>query len=179
MQNSKIPFYTVGLNDILLNDLLNALSNPDAWNKVMDLARKGSTTAQPTNTPAKETPKETPKENTNMCEPTEPDTNTNDSTIGSIFDEDSLTQAIRQYESEINEANVAHQKVIDDKNAKINLLKARLVKEQMKTRVTRQGNDMAVTMVVENARKVADALNSILSQENVPDKITITIPDVG
>ncbi len=168
MQNSNIPFYTVGLSD-----LLNALSNPDAWNKVMDLARKGSTTTKPTNTPSKE------KEETNMSEPTEPDTNTNDSTIGSIFDEDSLTQAIRQYESEINEANAAHQKVIDDKNAKINLLKARLVKEQMKTRVTRQGNDMAVTMVVENARKVADALNSILGQENVPDKITITIPDVG
>ena len=168
MQNSNFPFYTLGISD-----LLNTLSNPDAWNKVMDLARKGSTTA-------KTTPeKETPKEDTNMSETTEPDTNTNDSTIGSIFDEDSLTQAIRQYESEINEANVAHQKVIDDKNAKINLLKARLVKEQMKTRVTRQGNDMAVTMVVENARKVADTLNSILGQENVPDKITITIPDVG
>lgn len=170
MQNSKIPFYTVGLSD-----LLNALSNPDAWNKVMDLARKGSTTTTPTNTPAKETP----EEDTNMSEPTEPDTNTNDSTIGSIFDEDSLTQAIRQYENEINDANAAHQKVIDDMNAKINLLKARLVKEQMKTRVTRQGNDMAVTMVVENARKVADALNNILNQENVPDKITINIPDVG
>lgn len=171
MQNSNIPFYTVGLSD-----LLNALSNPDAWNKVMEEARKG----QPWCAKKQETTaKETPKEETNMSEPTEPDTNTNDSTIGSIFDEDSLTQAIRQYESEINEANVAHQKVIDDKNAKINLLKARLVKEQMKTRVTRQGNDMAVTMVVENARKVADALNSILGQENVPDKITITIPDVG
>lgn len=168
MQNSKIPFYTVGLND-----LLNALSNPDAWNKIVDMARKG--TEQPTNTPAKETP----KEEEDMCAPNEPDTNTNDSTIGSIFDEDSLTQAIRQYENEINDANVAHQKVIDDMNAKINLLKARLVKEQMKTRVTRQGNDMAVTMVVENARKVADALNSILGQENVPDKITINIPDVG
>lgn len=171
MQNSKIPFYTVGLSD-----LINALSNPDAWNKVMEEARKGS----PWCTKKQETPvKETPKEETNMSEPTEPDTNTNDSTIGSIFDEDSLTQAIRQYESEINEANVAHQKVIDDMNAKINLLKARLVKEQMKTRVTRQGNDMAVTMVVENARKVADALNNILNQENVPDKITINIPDVG
>ena len=166
MQNSNIPFYTVGLSD-----LLNALSNPDAWNKVMEEARKGQ--------PWCAKKQETQKEETNMSEPTEPDTNTNDSTIGSIFDEDSLTQAIRQYESEINEANVAHQKVIDDKNAKINLLKARLVKEQMKTRVTRQGNDMAVTMVVENARKVADALNSILGQENVPDKITITIPDVG
>ena len=170
MQNSNIPFYTVGLSD-----LLNALSNPDAWNKIMDLAHKDSTTTKPTNTPVKETP----KEDTNMSEPTEPDTNTNDSTIGSIFDEDSLTQAIRQYESEINDANVAHQKVIDDMNAKINMLKARLVKEQMKTRVTHQGNDMAVTMVVENARRVADALNSILNQENVPDKITITIPDVG
>lgn len=171
MQNSNIPFYTVGLND-----LLNALSNPDAWNKVMEEARKGS----PWCTKKQETPaKETPKEETNMSEPTEPDTNTNDSTIGSIFDEDSLTQAIRQYENEINDANAAHQKVIDDMNAKINLLKARLVKEQMKTRVTRQGNDMAVTMVVENARKVADALNSILGQENVPDKITINIPDVG
>lgn len=171
MQNSKIPFYTVGLSD-----LLNALSNPDTWNKVMEEARKGS----PWCTKKQETPaKETPKEETNMSEPTEPDTNTNDSTLGSIFDEDSLTQAIRQYENEINDANVAHQKVIDDMNAKINLLKARLVKEQMKTRVTRQGNDMAVTMVVENARKVADALNNILNQENVPDKITITIPDVG
>lgn len=171
MQNSKIPFYTVGLSD-----LLNALSNPDAWNKVMEEARKGS----PWCTKKQETPaKETPKEETNMSEPTEPDTNTNDSTLGSIFDEDSLTQAIRQYENEINDANAAHQKVIDDMNAKINLLKARLVKEQMKTRVTRQGNDMAVTMVVENARKVADALNNILNQENVPDKITITIPDVG
>lgn len=171
MQNSNIPFYTVGLND-----LLNALSNPDAWNKVMEEARKGS----PWCTKKQETPaKETPKEETNMSEPTEPDTNTNDSTIGSIFDEDSLTQAIRQYENEINDANAAHQKVIDDMNAKINLLKARLVKEQMKTRVTRQGNDMAVTMVVENARKVADALNNILNQENVPDKITINIPDVG
>lgn len=170
MQNSNIPFYTVGLSD-----LLNALSNPDTWNKLMEEARKG----QPWCAKKQETPaKETPKEDNNMSEPTE-DNNTNDSTIGSIFDEDSLTQAIRQYESEINEANVAHQKVIDDKNAKINLLKARLVKEQMKTRVTRQGNDMAVTMVVENARKVADALNSILGQENVPDKITITIPDVG
>lgn len=167
MQNSRIPFYTVGLND-----LLNALSNPDAWNKFMDMTRKGSD--QPTNTH-----KETQKEDTTMSEPTEPDTNTNDSTIGSIFDEDSLTQAIRQYENEINDANAAHQKVIDDMNAKINLLKARLVKEQMKTRVTRQGNDMAVTMVVENARKVADALNNILNQENVPDKITINIPDVG
>lgn len=167
MQNSKIPFYTVGLND-----LLNALANPDAWNKIMEMAHKDS--AQPTNTPAKETP----KEETDMCEPTE-DTKTNDSTIGSIFDEDSLTQAIRQYENEINDANVAHQKVIDDMNAKINVLKARLVKEQMKTRVTRQGNDMAVTMVVENARKVANALNSILNQDNVPDKITINIPDVG
>lgn len=171
MQNSNIPFYTVGLSD-----LLNALSNPDAWNKVMEEARKGS----PWCTKKQETPaKETPKEETNMSEPTEPDTNTNDSTLGSIFDEDSLTQAIRQYENEINDANAAHQKVIDDMNAKINLLKARLVKEQMKTRVTRQGNDMAVTMVVENARKVADALNNILNQENVPDKITITIPDVG
>ena len=170
MQNSKIPFYTVGLND-----LLNALTNPDAWNKIMDMARNQGTMSEPTNTPAKETP----KEDTTMSEPTEPDTNTNDSTIGSIFDEDSLTQAIRQYENEINDANVAHQKVIDDMNAKINLLKARLVKEQMKTRVTRQGNDMAVTMVVENARKVADALNSILNQECVPDKITINIPDVG
>lgn len=171
MQNSNIPFYTVGLSD-----LLNALSNPDAWNKVMEEARKGS----PWCTKKQETPaKETPKEETNMSEPTEPDTNTNDSTIGSIFDEDSLTQAIRQYENEINDANAAHQKVIDDMNAKINLLKARLVKEQMKTRVTRQGNDMAVTMVVENARKVADALNNILNQENVPDKITINIPDVG
>lgn len=171
MQNSNIPFYTVGLSD-----LLNALSNPDAWNKVMEEARKGS----PWCTKKQETPaKETPKENTTMNEPTEPDTNTNDSTIGSIFDEDSLTQAIRQYENEINDANAAHQKVIDDMNAKINLLKARLVKEQMKTRVTRQGNDMAVTMVVENARKVADALNNILNQENVPDKITINIPDVG
>lgn len=171
MQNSNIPFYTVGLSD-----LINALSNPDAWNKVMEEARKG----QPWCTKKQETPaKETPKEETNMSEPTEPDTNTNDSTLGSIFDEDSLTQAIRQYENEINDANAAHQKVIDDMNAKINLLKARLVKEQMKTRVTRQGNDMAVTMVVENARKVADALNNILNQENVPDKITITIPDVG
>lgn len=171
MQNSKIPFYTVGLSD-----LLNALSNPDTWNKVMEEARKDS----PWCTKKQETPaKETPKEETNMSEPTEPDTNTNDSTLGSIFDEDSLTQAIRQYENEINDANAAHQKVIDDMNAKINLLKARLVKEQMKTRVTRQGNDMAVTMVVENARKVADALNNILNQENVPDKITITIPDVG
>lgn len=171
MQNSNIPFYTVGLSD-----LLNALSNPDAWNKVMEEARKGS----PWCTKKQETPaKETPKEETNMSEPTEPDTNTNDSTLGSIFDEDSLTQAIRQYENEINDANAAHQKVIDDMNAKINLLKARLVKEQMKTRVTRQGNDMAVTMVVENARKVADALNNILNQENVPDKITINIPDVG
>lgn len=170
MQNSKIPFYTVGLND-----LLNALANQDAWNKLMDMARnQGTMSDQPTNTPAKETPKEE-----DMCEPTEPDTNTNDSTIGSIFDEDSLTQAIRQYENEINDANVAHQKVIDDMNAKINLLKARLVKEQMKTRVTRQGNDMAVTMVVENARKVADALNNILNQDCVPDKITINIPDVG
>ncbi len=170
MQNSNIPFYTVGLSD-----LLNALSNPDTWNKLMEEARKGQPWCAKKQEP---TTKETPKEDNNMSEPTE-DTNTNDSTIGSIFDEDSLTQAIRQYESEINEANVAHQKVIDDKNAKINLLKARLVKEQMKTRVTRQGNDMAVTMVVENARKVADALNSILGQENVPDKITITIPDVG
>lgn len=171
MQNSRIPFYTVGLND-----LLNALSNPDAWNKIVDMARnQGTMSDQPTNTPAKETP----KEDTTMSEPTEPDTNTNDSTLGSIFDEDSLTQAIRQYENEMNDANVAHQKVIDDISSKINLLKARLVKEQMKTRVTRQGNDMAVTMVVENARKVANALNSILNQDNVPDKITINIPDVG
>lgn len=168
MQNSRIPFYTVGLND-----LLNALSNQDAWNKFMEMTRNQGSD-QPTNTP-----KETPKEDTTMSEPTEPETNTNDSTIGSIFDEDSLTQAIRQYENEINDANAAHQKVIDDMNAKINVLKARLVKEQMKTRVTRQGNDMAVTMVVENARKVANALNSILNQDNVPDKITINIPDVG
>ena len=77
MQNSKIPFYTVGLND-----LLNALANPDAWNKIVDMARKqGTMTDHPTNTPAKETP----KEEEDMVEPSK---ETNDTTIGSVFDED-------------------------------------------------------------------------------------------
>ena len=143
-------FYTV-------NELLDVLSNPESWNKVKDMVRNGSGT------------NETSKEETNNGE----------NTLGSIFDEESLTQAIHQYENEINDETVAYQKVIEAKKEKINQLKARLVKEQMKSRVTQQGNDMAVTMVVENARKVADTLNSILNQENVPDKITITIPDVG
>ena len=150
-------FYTV-------NELLDVLSNPESWNKVKDMVRNGS---EYNNPPAKETP----KEETNNGEPT--------NTLGSIFDEESLTQAIHQYENEINDETVAYQKVIEAKKEKINQLKARLVKEQMKSRVTQQGNAMAVTMVVENARKVADTLNSILNQENVPDKITITIPDVG
>lgn len=147
-------FYTV-------NELLDVLSNPESWNKVKDMVRNGSN-----NPPAKETS----KEETNISEST--------NTLGSIFDEESLTQAIHQYENEINDETVAYQKVIEAKQEKINQLKARLVKEQMKSRVTQQGNDMAVTMVIENARKVADTLNSILNQENVPDKITITIPDV-
>ena len=151
-------FYTV-------NELLDLLSNPESWNKVKDMVRNGST-----NPPV--------KENTKMSEPTEQKEDTS-TTLGSIFDEESLTQAIHQYENEINDETVAYQKVIEAKKEKINQLKARLVKEQMKSRVTHQGNDMAVTMVVENARKVADTLNSILNQENVPDKITITIPDVG
>lgn len=145
-------FYTV-------NELLDVLSNPESWNKVKDMVRNGSGS------------NETSKEETNMGEST--------NTLGSIFDEESLTQAIHQCEKEINDETVAYQKVIEAKKKKINLLKARLVKEQMKSRVTQQGNDMAVTMVIENARKVADTLNSILNQENVPDKITITIPDVG
>lgn len=143
-------FYTV-------NELLDVLSNPESWNKVKDMVRNGSGS------------NETSKEETNNGE----------NTLGSIFDEESLTQAIHQYENEINDETVAYQKVIEAKKEKINQLKARLVKEQMKSRVTQQGNDMAVTMVIENARKVADTLNSILNQENVPDKITITIPDVG
>lgn len=145
-------FYTV-------NELLDVLSNPESWNKVKDMVRNGSGS------------NETSKEETNIGEST--------NTLGSIFDEESLTQAIHQYENEINDETVAYQKVIEAKKEKINQLKARLVKEQMKSRVTQQGNDMAVTMVIENARKVADTLNSILNQENVPDKITITIPDVG
>lgn len=146
-------FYTV-------NELLDVLSNPESWNKVKDMGvRNGSGS------------NETSKEETNIGETT--------NTLGSIFDEESLTQAIHQYENEINDETVAYQKVIEAKQEKINQLKARLVKEQMKSRVTQQGNDMAVTMVIENARKVADTLNSILNQENVPDKITITIPDVG
>lgn len=153
-------FYTV-------NELLDLLSNPESWNKVKDMVRNGSTTANSNNPPV--------KENTKMSEPKD-DTST---TLGSIFDEESLSQAIHQYENEINDETVAYQKVIEAKKEKINQLKARLVKEQMKSRVTQQGNDMAVTMVIENARKVADTLNSILNQENVPDKITITIPDVG
>ena len=147
-------FYTV-------NELLDVLSNPESWNKVKDMVRNGSGN---TNPPTKETSKEE---------------TTEQNTLGSIFDEESLTQAIHQYENEINDETVAYQKVIEAKKEKINQLKARLVKEQMKSRVTQQGNDMAVTMVIENARKVADTLNSILNQENVPDKITITIPDVG
>ena len=147
-------FYTV-------NELLDVLSNPESWNKVKDMVRNGSDT---TNPPVKETSKEE---------------TTEQNTLGSIFDEESLTQAIHQYENEINDETVAYQKVIEAKKEKINQLKARLVKEQMKSRVTQQGNDMAVTMVIENARRVADTLNSILNQENVPDKITITIPDVG
>lgn len=143
-------FYTV-------NELLDLLSNPESWNKVKDMVRNGSGS------------NETSKEETNNGE----------NTLGSIFDEESLTQAIHQCENEINDETVAYQKVIEAKKEKINQLKARLVKEQMKSRVTQQGNDMAVTMVIENARKVADTLNSILNQENVPDKITITIPDVG
>ena len=143
-------FYTV-------NELLDVLSNPESWNKVKDMVRNGSGS------------NETSKEETNNGE----------NTLGSIFDEESLTQAIHQYENEINDETVAYQKVIEAKKEKINQLRARLVKEQMKSRVTQQGNDMAVTMVIENARKVADTLNSILNQENVPDKITITIPDVG
>lgn len=138
-----------------VNELLDVLSNPESWNKVKDMVRNGSN--------------ETSKEETNIGE----------NTLGSIFDEESLTQAIHQYENEINDETVAYQKVIEAKKEKINQLKARLVKEQMKSRVTQQGNDMAVTMVIENARKVANTLNSILNQENVPDKITITIPDVG
>lgn len=148
-------FYTV-------NELLDVLSNPESWNKVKDMVRNGSGSNNP---PEKETSKE--------------ETNIGENTLGSIFDEESLTQAIHQYENEINDETVAYQKVIEAKKEKINQLKARLVKEQMKSRVTQQGNDMAVTMVIENARKVADTLNSILNQENVPDKITITIPDVG
>lgn len=148
-------FYTV-------NELLDLLSNPESWNKVKDMVRNGSGSNNP---PEKETSKE--------------ETNIGENTLGSIFDEESLTQAIHQYENEINDETVAYQKVIEAKKEKINQLKARLVKEQMKSRVTQQGNDMAVTMVIENARKVADTLNSILNQENVPDKITITIPDVG
>ena len=144
-------FYTV-------NELLDLLSNPESWNKVKDMVRNGSGT------------NETSKEETNNGDST--------NTLGSIFDEESLTQAIHQYENEINDETVAYQKFIEAKKEKINQLKARLVKEQMKSRVTHQGNDMAVTMVIENARKVADTLNSILNQENVPDKITITIPDV-
>ena len=144
-------FYTV-------NELLDLLSNPESWNKVKDMVRNGTGS------------NETSKEETNNGDST--------NTLGSIFDEDSLTQAIHQYENEINDETVAYQKVIEAKKEKINQLKARLVKEQMKSRVTHQGNDMAVTMVIENARKVADTLNSILNQENVPDKITITIPDV-
>ena len=140
MHNTNIPFYTI-------DELLNVLSNPDAWNKVMDLASKGSNTN--TNTPPA---KETPKEDTNMSEPDNEPKEDNSTTLGSIYDEDSLTQAIRQYKNEINDETVAYQKVIDAKKEKINQLKARLVKEQMKTRVTHQGNDMAVTMVVENAR---------------------------
>lgn len=143
-------FYTV-------NELLDVLSNPESWNKVKDMVRN--------NPPEKETSNE--------------ETNIGENTLGSIFDEESLTQAIHQCENEINDETVAYQKVIEAKKEKINQLKARLVKEQMKSRVTQQGNDMAVTMVIENARKVADTLNSILNQENVPDKITITIPDVG
>lgn len=150
-------FYTV-------NELLDVLSNPESWNKVKDMVRNGSGSNNPPE-------KETSKEETNIGEST--------NTLGSIFDEESLTQAIHQYENEINDETVAYQKVIEAKKEKINQLKARLVKEQMKSRVTQQGNDMAVTMVIENARKVADTLNSILNQENVPDKITITIPDVG
>lgn len=150
-------FYTV-------NELLDLLSNPESWDKVKDMVRNGS------NSPV--------KENTKMSEPTEQKEDTS-TALGSIFDEESLTQAIHQYENEINDETVAYQKVIEAKKEKINQLKARLVKEQMKSRVTQQGNDMAVTMVIENARKVADTLNSILNQENVPDKITITIPDVG
>lgn len=150
-------FYTV-------NELLDFLSYPESWNKVKDMVRNGS------NSPV--------KKNTKMSEPTEQKEETS-TTLGSIFDEESLTQAIHQYENEINDETVAYQKVIEAKKEKINLLKARLVKEQMKSRVTQQGNDMAVTMIIENARKVADTLNSILNQENVPDKITITIPDVG
>ncbi len=153
-------FYTV-------NELLDVLSNSESWNKVKDMVRNGSGS---TNPPV--------KENTKMSEPTEQKEDTS-TTLGSIFDEESLTQAIHQYENEINDETVAYQKVIEAKKEKINQLKARLVKEQMKSRVTQQGNDMAVTMVIENARKVADTLNSILNQENVPDKITITIPDVG
>ena len=147
-------FYTV-------NELLDVLSNPESWNKVKDMVRNGTGS---TNPPAKETSKEE---------------TTEQNTLGSIFDEEALSQAIHQYENEINDETVAYQKVIEAKKEKINQLKARLVKEQMKSRVTQQGNDMAVTMVIENARKVADTLNSILNQENVPDKITITIPDVG
>ena len=152
-------FYTV-------NELLDFLSYPESWNKVKDMVRNGSTTANPNNPPVKETSRRN-----YMGKST--------NTLGSIFDEESLTQAIHQYENEINAETVAYQKVIEAKNEKINQLKARLVKEQMKSRVTQQGNDMAVTMIIENARKVADTLNSILNQENVPDKITITIPDVG
>ena len=108
-------FYTV-------NELLDVLSNPESWNKVKDMVRNGSDT---TNPPVKETSKEE---------------TTEQNTLGSIFDEESLTQAIHQYENEINDETVAYQKVIEAKKEKINQLKARLVKEQMKSRVTQQGN---------------------------------------
>ena len=66
-------FYTV-------NELLDVLSNPESWNKVKDMVRNGSN-----NPPA--------KENIKMSEPTEQKEDTS-TTLGSIFDEESLTQAI-------------------------------------------------------------------------------------
>lgn len=113
-----------------------------------------------TETPAQPAPK-----------PAKPETKTQ--TVGSIFTEDSLSQAIKTNDADIVEL----QRQIEAKQRANEQYRVKMQEMANQTKMVRQGSDIAITMTRENAVALVQSIATLL-QKNQSQNITFNIGNV-
>lgn len=97
--------------------------------------------------------------------------------LGSIYDADSLKQAIELAENEQKDADAEYNRAKNQRLAQIQNLRSRLEKEQTKTKMVRKGSDVAITMTHDSAVSLLEQLTNLLNGSN-NEFITVNLSNV-
>ena len=97
--------------------------------------------------------------------------------LGSIYDADSLKQAIELAENEQKDADAEYNRAKNQRLAQIQNLRSRLEKEQTKTKMVRKGTDVAITMTHDSAVNLLEQLTNLLNGSN-SEFITVNLSNV-